>query len=162
MLKRRGSSSDTRGRTPGLLILCAAALLTWTSCGGEKDPVEGYRAWVAALAAGDLQDAFERLSEASRAHLARMEAEASAGEIGQDTGSEWIAEDSPRGYRTFVLRVAGPTGEDLPPLPEDPEAVQILGVERSGKEALLRVETPLGAREVRLVLEDGEWRIDLR
>ncbi len=122
-----------------VLLLAALPLLT---CGRPAGPADAYRAFAAAVRAGDEEAIWAMLSSASRAALeARAKAAAKAG--GAMPGSA----------RQLLV------GDAVSSMPR----VKSVTVRReSGDEALLAVTTEdAGEGQVRLVREEGGWRVVL-
>ena len=146
-------------RSSATVIL--ALLLGLGACGAPPGPGETYRTYLSALSNGDLDQAFELLSQSSRDRLARAEAAWRKARNRPEGGTAPLPDPSPPGREYFQVRIAGRLGQDYPPLPAD-AADLVESVRQAGDRAFVMVRTPLGLRTAPLVLENGNWKVDLQ
>lgn len=135
-------------------ISCCLLLLLG-ACSRDAGPEEALSTWYAALATGETGAVWDGISSASQA---RLQHAAEAWERGDDDAlaPHTPAPDKPDGED--VLRHWISADGMLPPLPADP--VKLVGAMTVvGNEASCSVRGPYGALQVRLVLEDGAWRV---
>jgi len=136
------------------------AFLALGGCGDPSGPSDTYKTYLEALSRGDLTQAFQLLSRASQDRLASEELTWLKKKTlaGEDTAAH--EGDSVPGLRYFRVRLAGPDGENYPPLPAD-VADLVEAVEEDGDRARLMISTPLGLKVAQMFREDGEWRVVL-
>jgi hypothetical protein len=133
-----------RGWTAGVAGVCLAL---FSGCAESAGPKEALRSYVTAIADGNLRAAFESLSERSRRSLEEAAARAGGGQ---------------GGYELFHTRMTTQGGAGVPWItPTTLEKVQLDELGQSGDSASVRVTSPLGSWEVRLVRESGRWLVEL-
>jgi len=146
-----------------LLLFCMLA-----SCGSVRGPQAVFEAYLQALAAGKPKQAFMLLSSQSRAALAHRERKlletAETGKMAPPQAARLAflkrerKAGSPPGLALFQFRLGGVSGRAWPPFPAGMEQV-VQSVRLEGSQATLEVDTPLGRRTARLVLEKRHWRV---
>lgn len=125
-------------------ILVALAL-GLAACGGSSRPDAALRAYYTAVAEGRLGDAHDALTAAARG---RLVADAGGG--------------ADAGFELFRARMTTGGPGAVPWItPQTVAATRIEVLSEDPKVATLGVASPLGTFEVRMVREDGAWRLDL-
>lgn len=151
---------DLQTRIPLLFAALLAGMLG--GCSEAPGPAASWESWLGHLREGRLEVAFEMLAEDSRRALARLEARDGAPE---PTPAD-LDRTLPPGFRLFRERVAPASVGGVPPVPAEPSR-WLVGQEVRGSEARLSVRIFTAAPNdadartdvVRLVREDGQWRI---
>src|SRR5258708_2076265 len=125
---------------------CALAclILTMTGCSRSfEDPVEAYQAFAQAAQRGSFQNAFGMLSEATRHRV-----EAQSPQLARASGGS--INDDPAGLLLTYL----------PPL-QRPTRPALAVARRGTGWVVLSGAGANGPAEIRLVLENGAWKVDL-
>lgn len=118
------------------------------------------RTWLSHLTRGEIEDAFELCTAATRSRLAVAEEAWFAGREHPLAPADRPAEDARRdsGLTLFRRLVAGPGFHWVPPLPAD-AADRVERAEIDGDRATVRVRTATGFEEASLAFESGAWRV---
>lgn len=132
------------------------------ACSGDEGPETACRRYLESLAQGDVDSAYELLCAATRN---RLEVAVHARRQGRPdpllpAGWEPDSSESPPERQLYAALLRGGTTPGLPRIPVDPGR-RVGSASLGGDHAKVAVSTLTGATEVRLVREQGRWRLSL-